>query len=130
MTLDEDLKAWGQLGKPRVVLSLWRGLITIDPKPPTVDVIQKVVANHYHLTQQDLLSKRRSRVVARPRQVGMWLARQLTKRSLPDIGLRFGGRDHTTVIHAVRRINSLRAEDPRVHEDCERLIDLLGGRLG
>ena len=79
----------------------------------TVDKIQKAVAEHYGLKQADLISERRARAVARPRQVAMWLAKQITTRSLPDIGRRFGGRDHTTVLHAVRRIEALKAEDPR-----------------
>ena len=85
----------------------------------TVDQIQKTVAEHYQLKQADLISERRARAVARPRQVAMWLAKQLTTRSLPDIGRRFGGRDHTTVLHAVRRIEALRAEDSALNHDLE-----------
>jgi chromosomal replication initiation ATPase DnaA len=94
----------------------------------SVSEIQKAVAAHYGLAQSDMISERRARAVARPRQVAMWLAKKLTTRSLPDIGRRFGWRDHTTVLHAVRRIDQLRAEDPKMHDDTERLIDLLGGR--
>ncbi len=85
----------------------------------TVDDIQKAVAEHFGLKQADLLSERRTRAVARPRQAAMYLAKQLTTRSLPDIGRRFGGRDHTTVLHAVRRIEELRAIDPTLAADIE-----------
>ena len=93
----------------------------------TVDQIQKTVAEHYGLKQADLISERRARAVARPRQVAMWLAKQITTRSLPDIGRRFGGRDHTTVLHAVRRIEQLRAEDAQLARDLEVLTRKLRG---
>lgn len=93
----------------------------------TVDQIQKTVAEHYGLKQADLTSERRARAVARPRQVAMWLAKQITTRSLPDIGRRFGGRDHTTVLHAVRRIEALKAEDPQIARDVEVLLRKLRG---
>ena len=79
------------------------------------------------MKQADLLSERRNRAVARPRQAAMWLAKQLTTRSLPDIGRRFGGRDHTTVLHAVRRIEALRAEDSALSQDLETLTRKLRG---
>ena len=81
--------------------------------------------SHYTLRLSDLLSARRARQVARPRQVAMYLAKTLTSRSLPDIGRRFGGRDHTTVIHAVRRIEELRATDAQIAEDVELLRRML-----
>ena len=93
----------------------------------TVDQIQKTVSEHYGLKQADLISERRARVVARPRQVAMWLAKQITTRSLPDIGRRFGGRDHTTVLHAVRRIEALKAEDPAIARDVDLLLRKLRG---
>jgi chromosomal replication initiator protein len=93
----------------------------------TVDEIQKATADHFGLKQADLISERRTRVVARPRQAAMWLAKQLTTRSLPDIGRRFGGRDHTTVLHAVRRIEELRAGDPQLARDLETLVRKLRG---
>jgi chromosomal replication initiator protein len=96
-------------------------------KRVTVDDIQKAVAEHYSLRQADLLSERRNRAIARPRQAAMWLAKQLTTRSLPDIGRRFGGRDHTTVIHAVRRIEELKAADPVLTQDLENLTRKLRG---
>ena len=93
----------------------------------TVDDIQKATSEHYGMRQADLISERRTRAVARPRQAAMWLAKQLTSRSLPDIGRRFGGRDHTTVLHAVRRIDELRAGDPQLARDLEVLIRKLRG---
>ena len=94
----------------------------------TVDDIQKATAEHYRLKQSDLLSERRTRALARPRQAAMWLTKQLTTRSLPDIGRRFGGRDHTTVLHAVRRIEELRPGDPQLAQDLEILLRKLRAR--
>ncbi len=91
----------------------------------TIDEIQKACAEHYGMKQADLISERRNRSIARPRQAAMWLAKQLTTRSLPDIGRRFGGRDHTTVLHAVRRIEALRAEDAQLARDLEALAHKL-----
>jgi chromosomal replication initiator protein len=93
----------------------------------TVDDIQKATAEHFGLKQSDLLCERRTRALARPRQAAMWLAKQLTTRSLPDIGRRFGGRDHTTVLHAVRRIEALRPTDPQLTQDLETLMRKLRG---
>lgn len=93
----------------------------------TVDEIQKAVAEHYMLKQADLLSERRTRAVARPRQLAMYLAKHLTTRSYPDIGRRFGGRDHTTVLHAVRRIEGLKGEDAGIAADVETLTRKLRG---
>jgi chromosomal replication initiator protein len=91
----------------------------------TIDEIQKKVAEHYNVRVADMHSARRSRSVARPRQVAMYLAKQLTPRSLPEIGRKFGGRDHTTVIHAVRKIEELSAYDAAFREDVELLLRLL-----
>jgi chromosomal replication initiator protein len=77
----------------------------------TIDEIQKLVSSHFDLKPLDLISARRARAVARPRQIAMYLAKRLTTRSLPEIGRKFGGRDHSTVIHAVRRIEELRDTD-------------------
>ena len=93
----------------------------------TVEEIQLAVAEYYNLRQSDLLSARRSRAVARPRQVAMWLSKQLTTKSFPEIGRKFGGRDHTTVIHGVRKIEELREGDSVFLEEVERLRRLLGG---
>ena len=86
-----------------------------------MDVIQARVAEHYGLTLTELLGPRRARAVARPRQVAMYLAKTLTERSLPEIGRSFGGRDHTTVIHGVRRIEALRESDERIARDLDAL---------
>ena len=88
----------------------------------TIDEIQRRVCDHYRIRQSEMGSARRAREVARPRQIAMYLAKQLTQRSLPEIGRRFGGRDHTTVIHAVRRIEELRAADAELDADVRLLI--------
>ncbi len=97
-------------------------LEAMEEKRVTVDQIQKTVAEHFGLKQADLISERRARAVARPRQAAMWLAKQITTRSLPDIGRRFGGRDHTTVLHAVRRIEELKQGDPQLARDLDVLL--------
>jgi chromosomal replication initiator protein len=107
--------------------AILRPNLACNERRVTVDQIQKTVAEHYQLKQADLISERRARVVARPRQVAMWLAKQITTRSLPDIGRRFGGRDHTTVLHAVRRIEALKAEDPMIARDLDVLLRKLRG---
>jgi chromosomal replication initiator protein len=93
----------------------------------TVDEIQKLTADHFGLKQADLLSERRTRSVARPRQVAMWLCKQHTTRSYPDIGRRFGGRDHTTVLHAVKKIEELLTSDDQIARDVEALTRKLRG---
>lgn len=91
----------------------------------TIDEIIRKVADHYNLRMHDMLSAKRTRALARPRQVAMFLAKQLTSKSLPEIGRRFGGRDHTTVIHAVKKIEELRALDSQIAEDVELLRRML-----
>ncbi len=93
----------------------------------TVDEIQKTVAEHFSLKQADLLSERRTRSVARPRQIAMYLCKQHTTRSYPDIGRRFGGRDHTTVLHGVRKIEELMPKDDQIARDVEALTRKLRG---
>ncbi|MGE3745401.1 MAG: chromosomal replication initiator protein DnaA [Sphingomonadaceae bacterium] len=93
----------------------------------TIDEIQRRVCDHYRIRQAEMSSARRAREVARPRQVAMYLAKQLTPRSLPEIGRRFGGRDHTTVIHAVRQIEKLRATDAELDADVRLLLRQLEG---
>lgn len=93
----------------------------------TVDEIQKTVADHFNLKQADLLSERRTRSVARPRQIAMYLCKQNTTRSYPDIGRRFGGRDHTTVLHGVRKIEELMPKDDQIARDVEALTRKLRG---
>jgi chromosomal replication initiator protein len=100
-------------------------ILRASERKVTIDEIIRKVADHYNLRMSDLLSARRARSVARPRQVAMFLAKTLTSRSLPDIGRRFGGRDHTTVIHAVRKIEELRASDSQIAEDVELLRRML-----
>jgi chromosomal replication initiator protein len=100
-------------------------ILRASERKVTIDEILRKVADHYNLRMSDLLSARRARQVARPRQVAMFLAKTLTSRSLPDIGRRFGGRDHTTVIHAVRKIEELRATDSQIAEDVELLRRML-----
>ena len=107
--------------------TILRPHLSCNERKVTVDQIQKAVAEHFSLTQADLISERRARAVARPRQAAMWIAKQITTRSLPDIGRRFGGRDHTTVLHAVRRIEALKAEDPVLARDLDTLLRKLRG---
>ncbi len=102
-------------------------LLRAHERKLTIDEIQRKVAEHYKLRMSDLLSARRARDVARPRQVAMYLAKKLTPRSLPEIGRRFGGRDHTTVMHAVKRIEELRASDREIDADVVLLTRMLDG---
>jgi chromosomal replication initiator protein len=92
-----------------------------DPKKVKIEDIQRIVARHYNVSRSDLLSSRRTANVVRPRQVAMYLAKTLTLRSLPEIGRRFGGRDHTTVLHAVRKIEHLVGNDTALAEEIELL---------
>jgi chromosomal replication initiator protein len=93
----------------------------------SIDEIQTRVSEHYRIRKAEMTSARRAREVARPRQVAMYLSKQLTPRSLPEIGRRFGGRDHTTVIHAVRQIEKLRSQDPELDSDIRLLTRQLEG---
>ena len=93
----------------------------------TIDEIQKRVADHFKIRHAEMVSARRARAVARPRQIAMYLAKQLTPRSLPEIGRRFGGRDHTTVIHAVKQVEKLRAADNEIDADVRTLMRALEG---
>ncbi|TFI57174.1 chromosomal replication initiator protein DnaA [Sphingomonas parva] len=93
----------------------------------SIDEIQTKVSEHFRIRKAEMTSARRAREVARPRQVAMYLSKQLTPRSLPEIGRRFGGRDHTTVIHAVRQIEKLRAQDPELDSDIRLLTRQLEG---
>ena len=102
-----------------------RDLLALQEKLVTTDNIQKTVAEYYKIKIADLLSKRRSRSVARPRQVAMALSKELTNHSLPEIGDAFGGRDHTTVLHACRKIEQLREENHDIKEDYSNLIRTL-----
>ena len=102
-----------------------RDLLALQEKLVTIDNIQKTVAEYYKIKVADLLSKRRSRSVARPRQMAMALAKELTNHSLPEIGDAFGGRDHTAVLHACRKIEQLREESHDIKEDFSNLIRTL-----
>jgi chromosomal replication initiator protein len=102
-----------------------KDLLALQDKLVTIDNIQRVVADYYKLKMSDLLSKRRSRSVARPRQVAMSLAKELTNYSLPEIGESFGGRDHTTVLHACRKVKELEATDREVERDLKNLYRTL-----
>jgi chromosomal replication initiator protein len=104
-----------------------RDLLALQARLVSIENIQKTVADYYKIRLADLLSKRRSRSIARPRQVAMALAKELTNHSLPEIGDAFGGRDHTTVLHGCRRIDALRDSDKRIAEDYLNLLRTLTG---
>jgi len=118
------------VGRPVTLESaqeLLRDLLRAHDRHVTVEEIQKRVAEHFNVRMADMTSDRRARVVARPRQVAMYLSKQLTARSLPEIGRKFGGRDHTTVMHACRKVEELRASDTGFAEDVELLRRMLEG---
>ena len=102
-----------------------KDLLAIQARQVSVENIQKTTAEYYNIKLSDILSKRRSRSVARPRQMAMFLAKELTNYSLPEIGESFGGRDHTTVIHACKKINELRAFNLDIEEDYRKLLRVL-----
>jgi chromosomal replication initiator protein len=104
-----------------------RDLLALQDRLVSIENIQKTVAEYFKIRVADLLSKRRSRSIARPRQLAMALAKELTNHSLPEIGDAFGGRDHTTVLHGCRRIAALRESDKRVDEDYLNLLRTLTG---
>ncbi len=97
-------------------------IVASNYKPITVELIMKAVADHYHISIRDILGKKRSRNLARPRQIAMAITKELTNLSLPAIGDAFGGRDHTTVMHAVKTIAKLRQEEPDLKQDYEKLL--------
>ena len=102
-----------------------RDLLAIQDRQVSIDNIQRTVAEYYNIKISDILSKRRNRTIARPRQVAMALAKELTNHSLPEIGEAFGGRDHTTVLHACRKIAELKESSTDVAEDYKNLSRLL-----
>jgi len=104
-----------------------RDLLALQDKLVTIGNIQKTVAEYYKIRVADLLSKRRSRSITRPRQVAMALSKELTNHSLPEIGDAFGGRDHTTVLHACKRVKELRSMENRIEEDYLNLLRTLAG---
>jgi chromosomal replication initiator protein len=109
------------------VQELLQDLLRANERRVTIDEIQRRVAEHFNMKMAEMTSSRRARIVARPRQVAMYLAKQLTQRSLPEIGRKFGGRDHTTVMHAVRKIEELMVSDRALAEDVDLLHRMLGG---
>ena len=102
-----------------------KDLLRSNNKRITIDEIQNKVSNYYNINVGDLISSRRLRSFARPRQVAMYLAKKLTSRSLPEIGRKFGGRDHTTVIHAVKKIDQLKSENEKFDEDVSVLTQII-----
>lgn len=104
-----------------------KDLLALQDKLVTIDNIQKTVAEYFKIRVADLHSKRRSRSITRPRQMAMALAKELTRHSLPEIGDAFGGRDHTTVLHACRKVKELRETDLRVDEDYQNLLRTMAG---
>jgi chromosomal replication initiator protein len=102
-----------------------RDMIAAHDKQVTIENIQKTVAEYFQIRTSDLTSAKRSRSIARPRQIAMTLAKELTNHSLPEIGNAFGGRDHTTVIHATRKVKELRESDARIAEDYSNLLRTL-----
>jgi chromosomal replication initiator protein len=115
-------------GKPITIETIresLKDLLALQDRQVSIDNIQKTVAEYYKLKVSDLMSKRRTRSVARPRQAAMALAKELTNHSLPEIGDRFGGRDHTTVLHACRKIAELRESSADIREDYKNLLRLL-----
>ncbi len=102
-----------------------RDLLALQDKLVSIDNIQKTVAEYFKIKMSDLLSKRRNRSIARPRQIAMALAKELTNHSLPEIGDAFGGRDHTTVLHACRKVKELRGTSRDIEEDYDNLLGIL-----
>ncbi|MCP5245658.1 MAG: chromosomal replication initiator protein DnaA [Burkholderiales bacterium] len=104
-----------------------KDLLAVQNRQISIENIQKTVADYYKIKVSEMYSKKRSRVIARPRQMAMAIAKELTTLSLPDIGEAFGGRDHTTVLHGHRKINELRTSDPAINRDYNALIHILRG---
>jgi len=123
------LFAFGTLVGREVTLDLAKDcladVLRASERKVSIDEIQRQVAEHYHIRLSEMLGPKRHRSLARPRQVAMYLAKHLTSRSLPEIGRQFGNRDHTTVIHAVRKVEELKATDTQIADDVERLRRIL-----
>ena len=102
-----------------------RDVLRANDRRVTIDEIQRRVAEHYNIKTSDMHSAKRTRTIARPRQVAMYLSKHLTEASLPEIGRKFGGRDHATVMHAVKKVNELMQEDRAIGEDVELLEKML-----
>jgi chromosomal replication initiator protein len=111
---------------PEIAETIIRDLVHgMEPRRIKIEDILKVVSRHFGVSKGDILSQRRHRSVVWPRQIGMYLAKQLTSRSLPEIGRRFGNRDHTTVLHAIRKIEGELDANPRLRDEIEVLKKLL-----
>ena len=121
-TLTARANFTGRAITPEFAQETLRDLLRAQQQAISIPNIQKTVADYYGLQIKDLLSKRRTRSLARPRQVAMALAKELTEHSLPEIGDAFAGRDHTTVLHACRQIRNLKETDGKLHEDWDKLI--------
>lgn len=100
-------------------------ILRANDRKVSIEEIQRKVAEHYNIRLADMIGPKRVRTVARPRQIAMYLAKQMTSRSLPEIGRRFGGRDHTTIMHGVKKIEELRGSDRSLSEDIDLLRRLL-----
>ena len=105
--------------------SVLKDLLKSSNRRITIDEIQNKVASYFNIKIDDLISSRRIRAFARPRQVAMYLTKKLTTRSLPEIGRKFGGRDHTTVIHAVKKIEELKQNNPKFDEDINLITQMI-----
>ena len=105
--------------------SVLKDLLKSSNRRITIDEIQNKVASYFNIKIDDLISSRRIRTFARPRQVAMYLTKKLTTRSLPEIGRKFGGRDHTTVIHAVKKIEELKQNNPKFDEDINLITQMI-----
>lgn len=115
----------GNLSIDKIDELLGQILSTKEAKKIRIEEIQQIVAKHYNLSKNDLLSSRRIRTIVKPRQIAMYLAKNLTPRSLPEIGRRFGGRDHTTVLHAIRKIETQAGKDNKLEKELELLKRLI-----
>jgi len=124
-----NIRANSQLtGEPITVDSVrsaLRELIAVHSRLISIDNIQKIISEYYNISLSDLLSRSRSRSIVRPRQIAMSLAKKLTEKSLPEIGKAFGGKDHTTVIHANRKVAELLESDPKINDDYKSLLKKL-----
>jgi chromosomal replication initiator protein len=120
-----DMQLIGREVTLETAQELLRDLLRSCERRVTIDEIQRRVAEHFNIRLSEMTSERRARAVARPRQIAMYLAKQLTTRSLPEIGRKFGGRDHTTVMHAIRKVEELTLSDRALAEDVELLRRML-----
>ena len=106
------------MAKVKVIL---KDLLNFSENKVTIDLIQTIVCKFFKISKNEMLSSRRSRYLVRPRQIAMYLTKNLTSKSLPDIGREFSGRDHTTVIHSVKTINKLKVRDEELNKAIEKL---------